>query len=1069
MNANRNLRRICAIRLSILAILLWAGPAAAQVGAGALTGKVIDTSSKVPVADAVVTATSPNLQGEQIVVTDAAGAYRIQELPPGEYTIRIDKETYKPYNRPGIELRADTTLQVNIEVLPEALKEEIVVVAEPPSVDIGSTQQGMNINEDFTRRVPVAPPTAKGGDSRSFESAAVAAPGAQYDLYGTSFNGSTSPENQYVIDGLSVNDPAFGVNGTPLSVEFIQETNVITGGYMPEYGRTTGGYLNVVTQSGSNQFHGSVFGHWAPGFLVGPHKKFLRQGTSIQTDKSLAYQYDAGFDIGGPILRDKIWFYGGFMFYSTKWNLKRSLYRRLMGVNSNGNVVPRTDDDGLELVERIPGTTHTYAARNVGLQYIGKLDWAVSRNDKLSLGVFGVPVFSGGDGEYPILPQQGQPMIGNIDPSQQNLNGTYNALALKLDSFSNDTVLKYTRAFDNRETLFDASLGWHYESGGRRPVDDSEVGSGQRLSGTPSILWTDLGAHSITEFEKIPNPSVCDPQGPNGALPCPVGTSYQTGGPDNIQTFTMNRYQGRLMLTRLFRGAGHHVVKGGVDLEQASYEPTIVYSGHRRLQDYGSAGGTSNVFLETRQFGFLTGPDQAVIPNSMPWDVNSVTLGGFAQDNWNVLDQFSLNLGLRYDVQVIYNDNGDIGMVVPNQWSPRLGAIYDVSGDGRSKIYAHAARYYESVPLDVAQRTLSSEPYMVSALICDAHNARDPSCRDDNNRLPIAAAVTGSPTDVNSKWLMLGGSPVVVDPDLEPQSSDEFLIGGEYEVFPRGRLGLSYMHRQLHRVIEDLSRDNANTYFIGNPGYGLAKDWPAARRVYDAVTLYLDKTWRNGWLATGSYTLSWLRGNYEGLFRSTTTQLDPNMNTIFDLPDLLTNADGPLPGDYRHQIKIFGAKEVKLPGPNAITGGVGFRAHSGGPTNYLGAHPIYALDEVFLLPRGSGERLPWNFTVDPHVGYALGITEDTTAEFTIDVFNVFNFQAATKVDERYTGSAVAPIRGGSKADLAGCKGGAGSCNAIHTANPIGTPIDPSEVNPDFGKPVQYQDPLTVRLGARVTF
>jgi hypothetical protein len=269
-----------------------------------------------------------------------------------------------------------------------------------------------------------------------------------------------------------------------------------------------------------------------------------------------------------------------------------------------------------------------------------------------------------------------------------------------------------------------------------------------------------------------------------------------------------------------------------------------------------------------------------------------------------------------------------------------------------------------------------------------------------------------------------------------------------------------------------LSRDNANTYFIGNPGYGLAAEWPAARRVYDAVTLYLDKTWRNGWLATGSYTLSWLRGNYEGLFRSTTSQIDPNMNTIFDLPDLLTNADGPLPGDYRHQFKVFGAKEVKLPGPNAVTGGIGFRAHSGGPTNYLGAHPLYGQDEVFILPRGSGERLPWNFTVDPHVGYALGLTEDTTAEFTVDVFNVFNFQAATKIDERYTLTSVAPIRGGSRSDLAGCKGGAGACNVTHTnpsQGPVGTPIGAGDVNPNFGRAVQYQDPLTVRLGARVTF
>ena len=93
-----------------------------------------------------------------------------------------------------------------------------------------------------------------------------------------SISGTTSPENSFVIDGLSVNDPGFGILGTPLSVEFIQDVNVITGGYMPEYGRATGGVLNAVTKSGSNEFHGSVFGNWTPGALEGkPDARSLRR------------------------------------------------------------------------------------------------------------------------------------------------------------------------------------------------------------------------------------------------------------------------------------------------------------------------------------------------------------------------------------------------------------------------------------------------------------------------------------------------------------------------------------------------------------------------------------------------------------------------------------------------------------------------------------------------------------------------------------------------------------------------------------------------------------------------
>ena len=229
-------------------VLLFAGAAQAQQGMAVLTGTIIDSSDKKPVADAVVTATSPSAQGEQVVVTDSAGLYRIPSLPIGNYTIRVEKEAYKPLSRGGIMLRADSTIRVDIQLLPEALKsEEVTVVARPPTVDIGSSAASTSISSEFTSRVPVSRPGAKGAANRSFESGAETAPGARNDTYGTSISGTTSPENQYVLDGMSVNNPAYGIVGAPLSMEFIKEVNVVAGGYMPEYGRATGGVLTVVT------------------------------------------------------------------------------------------------------------------------------------------------------------------------------------------------------------------------------------------------------------------------------------------------------------------------------------------------------------------------------------------------------------------------------------------------------------------------------------------------------------------------------------------------------------------------------------------------------------------------------------------------------------------------------------------------------------------------------------------------------------------------------------------------------------------------------------------------------
>ena len=107
-------------RATLLCAALLAGSGAwAQIGASVLTGNVVDAATKAPVADVVVTATSPGLQGEQIVVTDSTGHYRIPQLPPGTYTLRFEKESYRPFSRTGIDVSPDRTFRLNVELLPE--------------------------------------------------------------------------------------------------------------------------------------------------------------------------------------------------------------------------------------------------------------------------------------------------------------------------------------------------------------------------------------------------------------------------------------------------------------------------------------------------------------------------------------------------------------------------------------------------------------------------------------------------------------------------------------------------------------------------------------------------------------------------------------------------------------------------------------------------------------------------------------------------------------------------------------------------------------------------------------
>jgi hypothetical protein len=134
------------------------------------------------------------MQGSQEVITDAGGTYRLPQLPSGVYTLRYEKESYKPFSRAGITVRQDVTVRVNIDLLPEAITDEYEVVGKPPTIDVGSTTTGINVSSDFIKNIAVVNPGGRGGAARSFESLAVVAPGAHFDAYGVSINGTTSPE-----------------------------------------------------------------------------------------------------------------------------------------------------------------------------------------------------------------------------------------------------------------------------------------------------------------------------------------------------------------------------------------------------------------------------------------------------------------------------------------------------------------------------------------------------------------------------------------------------------------------------------------------------------------------------------------------------------------------------------------------------------------------------------------------------------------------------------------------------------------------------------------------------------
>ncbi len=168
-----------------LLLMMPAGPVLAQPDAGAaatsvIVGTVTDIETKKPLPDVVVTATSPSLVGEQTVVTDANGDYRIPQLPAGTYTLRFELEAFHVYARPDLQLLPNRTIRVNVELLPGSLSATTIVGA-PPTTDVGSTSQGVNIDQEFVKRLAEMRPVIKNGGKREFESLAELAPSGDGD------------------------------------------------------------------------------------------------------------------------------------------------------------------------------------------------------------------------------------------------------------------------------------------------------------------------------------------------------------------------------------------------------------------------------------------------------------------------------------------------------------------------------------------------------------------------------------------------------------------------------------------------------------------------------------------------------------------------------------------------------------------------------------------------------------------------------------------------------------------------------------------------------------------------
>ena len=1040
----KNVLKFLSLTALLTCFALFAGSAFGQTTTtGSIEGVVTD-STGAAVPGVTVTATRQGGRTASATSNDE-GLFRIVNIEPGIYTVTVEAEKgFAKFEQANVTVNLSRTSTITVQLRPQGAAETVTVTAgSGADIDVTQNTTGTNISTEQFSNFPtqrtiqslytIAPTVTRSGLRDSS--------GRERD---PSVGGSSGPENNYILDGVTVTDPAFGGSGANLPFEFVQELEIKTGAYGADIGKATGGVFNVITKSGTNEFHGDAFAYFvAKGFVREVKSSAIPFTGAAPNGYS---EVDAGFDIGGPIVKDKLWFFGAF----------NPQYRKNFFLTQTF----------LQDVEN-KVTTPFYA---------GKLTWAINPNHTFTFSTF-----------------------GDYTKQEGHLFG-FSGFGANLASFRGETQTGGTNyAFRLNSTfspnfIGEFSAGLHFQRANTIPELDETLVTDRfavlRGGGIVPVTETTVVSAGGLRLAFV--------EGTGGT----VQRNFVRGGFGLKSEQDRDRIEFAARLQNIWRS---HTFKYGFEWNENKYRidtlstgPDLNFNdpdhpaGPNRIENRfavcartstttitcPSASRTANVALliaaGQAPAGVTTAVTGAVsITPTNPFllldvvrarDFSLNTRGDFTstrtesfyfQDDWKATRNLQVNLGLRWDFQQAYSLGGGTYITLNDFVSntqPRLGLTWDFTGEGRGKFFMNYARYLETpIPLDINVRAGGSEVQ-----------------NDFNSNVSRLNGAPGSTVLV--AFGNLGGTATPFDPSLKPQTVNEWTAGLEWG--PRSMRDLSFGVRGIYRaqdeVIEDGSFDDGTTYFLFNPGRrgtghfttteDLACQDPAigcfgpARRYYRAVEVTATKRFSNNYQFIASYVYSSLIGNYEGLFRNDNGQSDPNITSLFDLVSLLQGMYGRLPNDRPHQFKFDGSYQWPF---KLMTSG-SFRAQSGVPFNALIPHPLYGDNEGFCQdlgaplgfvcnPRGTAinpitgsNRTPTTYNLDLGAYYPISVGEGKQLRLQVDWFNVFNNQRAIKQDDTFL---------------------------INSGAPGITPVP----NPFHGTGTIFQFPSAVRLGVKFQF
>jgi outer membrane receptor protein involved in Fe transport len=853
-----------------------------------------------------------------------------------------------------------------------------------------------------------------------------------------SIYGSTSAENVFVIDGVNTNQVNRGVQGKVINNEFIQEVEVKTGGYQAEYGRSTGGIINVITKSGGNEFHGDVFGNLSPTSFRSDqlHRDTDKFNTTFDKVKELDY----GADLGGYFVKDRLWFFTAFD-----------------RVDNNRDRVPK---DAASVLNQ-----HFREDDNYNL-FSGKLTWNIVQGSTLVGTYFRDPEVRNG---AVFTPTGSDPngFSGRFDIGSEDYAGRFNQLfgsfgALTLQYSRHNDKLRFKPLDPSRPGIFDRTVASDYPNfpvfvgfGAIAGYRYNNVGERKDYDGNFTAYF---GNHEL----KV---------GGDWVKNVTTDNSSYTGG-ERVRVYPCSTNPA----SSSFCPAGE-----GVNFTNYQGRTVRVYYQHAYYTDSST--------------GFTQIPFTNSAPPSNAWSA-------FLQDSWRVMPRFTVNAGVRYDAEQIKNGFEDVVIDLKDEWQPRVGFVYDWKGDGSSKLFATFGRFYYLIPNDLNVRVYGSQftritwnysgPTSFDQLppsggwsIAQGGPGTGPPRRDT-----LIQGAANEPVDQGIKGPYQDEFTLGSEMALTPT----FAVGvkGMYR-----KLGRTIEDRCDLDGGDPINQ--GSTCAMVNPGkggfWGAGTGWgwcdnagdpfvsptagecfttetpkiPAASRKFRGVELTARKTFSQNLWAQASYIYSKLSGNYDGAVRVASGQTDPGINADYDYYLFSRNANGRLYLDRPHQARL----DAVYTAPFGLNVGLGAFYRSGPPVSRYGWYNVFYPDLLHLVQRGndkalSGGRLPNQFEANLSLGYTINLGAVSITP-QIYVFNLLNRQGVTDVVESFNPDGTFCL------DTAGC----GTQINPDTDQPwmtqrnfdrlgtvaYGQPI-PQE---DWGKPSARQDPRQIRAALKISF